>query len=160
MDLFDAKDNLEIVVRIEKLQPEIKAQWERWMFRNACTRSGASAMCVRRAKLKKDRCLVTLQPHALKQMTSGKRGDTACRRIRIYHYGRTEIREERTAYCSCARFTQSGPGAITKDMHRSSANDSAAMERSPVEPFESPFVQLECRGNRRCSGENITINKL
>lgn len=112
---------------------------------DACTRSGAPTMRVRRAKVKKIVVWCTLRPHGIK--TNDERKTVETRHAdgsEFYHYGRTGIREgKETAYCSCAAIYAIG----TQRNYKGYAsvlrqNDPAAMERPPMEPFESPFVPV------------------
>jgi len=120
MDLFDAKDNLEIVVRIEKLQPEIKAQWGKMNVSQMLAHAQVPLRCAfGELKLKRSLFGVLFGRMALKQMTSGKpwRHGMPTDPNFIITDEREFEKEKKQLIALVQRFTQSGPSAITKDMH-------------------------------------------
>jgi hypothetical protein len=120
MDLFDAKDNREIIERIGKLQTAAQAQWGKMNVSQMLAHLQVPLRCAfGELKLKRSLLGVLFGRLALKQMTSGKpwRHNMPTDPNFIVADEREFEKEKKQLIALVQRFTQSGPAAITKETH-------------------------------------------
>ena len=119
-DLFDEKDNREIIERIDKLHPAAQAQWGKMHVAQMLAHAQVPLRCAfGELKLKRSLLGMIVGRIALKHVTSGKpwKHGMPTNPEFVVADEREFEKERKQLIALVQRFPQSGPSAITKKAH-------------------------------------------